>query len=307
MKSRSSKESAYFIILKKLLVTKDILQRKDFEIPKVKGKTIVEEMEPKTPKEEYVPHSTLISRLDELKKMEAITEIDTGKKAKTQLMIPFYHLTFIGMIKLLQLCDDKKFDSVIFHNLRFLDDVNFLPSKKILSNKQIFEILVYIAKNTTIIVKQRSEINTSNFNELLEHGFVELVTTSEIMDDKEDRIIYYVEIKRNYRNFSYILKERIPIYGKRDNDISIIPKDITRINKILTTIFYDEIIQRCNNAEMYPEKCTSGVGVSWVYKVIREDKDLRKIFLEYLGEINERFKIQKENVSIIRSAITRLN
>ena len=302
-----TKNEEYIIILKKLASAKHNLERKDFEIPKVKGKPIWEEIKPDNSIKNYVPHSTLIMRLKELKEIEAITEIDSGKKAKTGLTIPSYQLTFIGMMKLLQLCDEKKFDLDVFYNLRFLDAVQYQPSKRIFSNKQIFENLIRIAKNITIIVKQESKTNEGNFDKLLEHGFTQLVTTSEIMSDKEDRIICYITIKGNYQKFSYMWKERIPIYGREENNILFKPRDIDRIGKIITGVFYDELIQRCNNSELYPKKCTLGSGMSLIIKVIREDKALNETFLEYIEEMNQRFETQKEYLTNIRSSVTKLN
>lgn len=298
---KQSKESAYFIILKKLLKSQFTLTRSDFE---QKRKKLTFDEVPQKKSRERVSHSSLILRLEELKIMEAIKEIKSGKRAKTGLSIPAYHLTFIGMIKLLQLCDEKKFNSDIFNNLRYLILIQYPPIKKMFSNKQIFETLVRIAKNTTIIVERGTENNESRFQELFELGFMQFMTASELLADKKDKIIYYIAIKRHYSNFSYVLRERIPVYRvRRENKTSLNIDAIVKMNKMVTYAFYDELIQRCNDLEDFPEKYIGKNGIVQLCGIIHRHPILKELFLDHSRKINDQFEIQKEQLTRVHSLI----
>lgn len=154
---KKSKEEEYFIILKKLAETKHhVLQRKDFEIPKVKGKSISEELEKIPQKEDYIPHSTLITRLNELVENYLVRKYDSGLRSKRHLPIFEYDLTLFGLVKLLQLWSGKESLLGVWNAMTRLADI--LPYKRnleeVFTKNQLTETLSQVCKNISIdIVK----------------------------------------------------------------------------------------------------------------------------------------------------------
>jgi len=294
-RQRNSKESAYFIILKKLLLTKDILERKDFEIPKVKD-TIIEKG--KTSTEEYVPHSTLILRLEELKKIEAIKEMDSGRMSKKDLPIRSYYLTFFGIIKLLQICDEKKFNSDIFHNLESLSFISVKLLSEVFSKKQIFETLMHVCKNTRIKIVH----NPKNF---IDDDFFIRYTAADMLNGKHGTKIYLLKIKRDYLNFSYVIDEQITIHGikKRGKIVFSTAKAIVPFNKTVSCAFYDELIQRCIHKNGYPKKHTRNSAIVWLCEYIKWAIPLNDNFLNYLEKLTRQFEDQSKYITNISQAV----
>ena len=212
-KQRSSKESAYLTILKKLSATEyTLLQRKDFEIPKVKGKSLREEMDAKAPKGEYVPHSTLISRLEELKKMSMIIEYDSEKIWRENKPEKAYHITFLGLLKLFQLESDKKSLGDIWNKITVS---SYLITYKrmleeIFTKEQITETLrsVYENVNINIITEPKKKLKPERIQDS---------TAWELLKGKFGVKIYVVEITMNFPLFSHTIIEHIHIHAQKIN------------------------------------------------------------------------------------------
>lgn len=300
---RRTKEEGYFTILFKLL-RRYGLTRPDIEKPKLKKLGCREEIE-KIPKKDYVPHSSLIKRLKELEKMGAIESFDSGKLSKINLPIDRYDLTFLGVIKLLQLCDEKHFEPEIMSNLRLgriLIGLGYLENA--FSKEQLYETLVYVCKNTRIQVYDNS-------TELKEPtGKVQFLTGAEILDEKShDIFIYSLEIILKYPNFSYIIDERMLVFEKNPLGKKIRPKLTVRrtIDEMLSSAFYYELMHRSMSVTYIGENYPGEKGKLLVLELVRKNRVLKPAFLKFLDKIQRQNELRSLETNELKSDILKVS
>ncbi len=304
-KTRRTVEQEYFIILRKL-ASADSLKRADFELPKVKGKTVSEYFDPKVSQDSYVPHSSLIQRLNELKQMEVVDEYDSGLKSKKNLPIMEYCITVLGTIKLLQLCDETKFLQDVWSNSYHLSYL--LPTRKFLTQglgkklkfrkKQLFHTLVSVCKNIKIKIDNDPGYSKPNIDSW--------VSASELLQGKKGLKVYHVFLTVRHGDFSYTVWERIPAYAKENHKGEIRFVDIPaymKINELVSCAFFHELILRCSSIEFvrhgYPQ-----MGKYLLMEYLRRDKDLKRFYLDFIDRIERKRFPERKLIDEIKIRIS---
>ncbi len=276
----------------------DILQRKDFETPKVKGKFLVEEMDAKAPKGEYVPHSTLISRLEELKKMSMIVEYDSGKRSKKKLPIKEYSITFLGLLKLFQLESDKKSLSDIWNKITVSS--HLITYKRMLeyifTKKQLTDTLrsVYENVNINIITEPKKKSKSERIQDS---------TAWELLKGKFGVKIYVVEITMNFPLFSHTIIEQILIHAQKINGkIKFLDNQaVVVINKIIICAFLHELVIRSSLVEYVKRGYPREKG-KFLILHLKQDNELSTIYKGFLDKIENQRRFEEDIIKEIRKS-----
>ena len=280
----------------------EALKRGDFEFPKVKGKTISQSLNPKVSHDSYVPHSSLIDRLAELKEIEAIDVFDSDLRSKKNLPILEYGITSLGMIKLFQLCKETDLLSDVWTNMSRLPYL--LMYRRTLENyftkKQLFDTLVTVCKNIKIEIDNEPQKFTPG-------KFYMGVTLSDLLEGKKGIKVYYVFLTVKHNNFVSTVFKRYPVYAKKDHKgrIRFMTTPVyVGINKLVTCAFFHELILRCSNIDFadqgYPlERKVVGM------ELLRKDKDLGAAYLDFLQTIEWQRDREKELLGEIKTKISR--
>jgi len=300
-KQRRTKDDEYFTILHKLVFSPLIALRKpDFELPRIRIKSQTEELKPEISKSSYVPHSSLIDRLNELKEIEAIVEYDIGQKSKKNLPVMGYYITLFGLIKFLALCATREFIpnllhhsfrlAYIFTSLKFLQDV--------FSEKQLFDALVEVCKNTQI------EIDYEPW-ELFKNASKSYLSKKDILEGKKAVKLYRVIFKVQHIGFSFRLRQLVPCYAyEREGKKLVFEKlPIDSINKMIACIFYHELISRCLNPEFQVDGFPFMKALVYVTSYLKSDKEVLPTYLEILREIEIHILMEKDNISTIHKLL----
>jgi len=300
-KTRRTKDQEYFIILRKLALVEE-LKRGDFEFPKVKGKAISQSLDPIVPHDSYVPHSSLIDRLTELKEIESIDVFDSGLRSKKNLPILEYAITSLGMIKLFQLCKETDLLSDVWTNMSRLPYL--LMYRRTLKNyfkkKQLFDTLVTVCKNIKIEIDNEPQKFTPG-------KFYMGVTVSDLLEGKKGIKVYYVFLTVKHNNFVSTVFKRYPVYAKKDHKGRIrfmIAPAYVGINKFVTCAFFHELILRCSNID-FADKGYPLEGKVVVMEILRRDKDLGATYLDFLQTIEWQRNREKKLLDEIKTKISR--
>ena len=288
-KHESSKEEEQnFIILKRLtrLDYTESLRRTDFERSDV-GESLVESGHSDENKDATIPHSSLFNRIKQLVRNEAVWEDESGDKSKRHLPIMEYNITVIGLIELLRLCHDRKFQQDIFENLNTLPYIQFNIGKllSVFSKEQLFETIVSVCYNTII------DIDYDPFSQQLgdgKYGFLRMVTAADLLDKKDGMIVYYIFTEFKKSNFSYMVRERIPIYGKLQGKKRIFfkSKALVGISEVVSCAFFHELILRCADTKHKDWRYPFAMGRKVVLEIIRTDPQLMKRYSSFLQQLN---------------------
>lgn len=261
---------------------------------------------PDTFPDSIIPHSSSINRFQELVQNESITESDSGKKSYKQSPMMEYYITPIGIIELLRLFRNKKFDHEIFENLHKFPfiELNFDALLSVFSQEQIFETLVDVSSNTTI------KIDHDPFNDTpIEDGsgFIKTVTAFELLNKKNKLIVFYIFNKFTHNNFSYVISERIPIFGKLQKKKRIFQKSkpMIAISRMFECSFFHELTLRCQNLnyEDYPAKN----GISIVLGIIRTNPQLNNAYSKFLIQITNIMKFNLDSLKEIKNSLSTKN
>jgi len=295
---RKTKEDEYFIILKKLASVKNFesLKRKDFERPKIVKKSFRGEIE--KPQDEFIPHSTLISRLEELKKMNMVEDYDSGERSKKNLPIKEYSMTFLGAVKLYQLCKDEK---LLLDVWDLMPRFSYLlmykhPLESVFTKEQLTDTLSYVCKNIVI------DIVTDTHNMEFKPGRIPGLTAYDELKGKLSVKIYFVEITVNFPSFSHTIIERIPIYAKKiDRKIQFLDvQAIDIINKIITCVFLHELFIRSSLLEYVQLEYPNKKGRNHIMHILKQDKELNIVYKDFLKKIESDRRFEEKTINEIK-------
>lgn len=299
-KQRRSKEEEYKTILRKLIKSQG-LTRKDFEAPKVKGKSYVDKLDSKLRKEDFVPHSSLIDRLNELVKLEVIEEFYSGNISKKGLPIMEYEITWLGTIFLLQLCDESKYLPNILPNISNIPHI-WLAVKsltKVFSKKQIFETLVSVAKNIRI------EIEKDPLNQKIREGWLPGLTAWELLKGKNGIKIYFLELRLNHGRSSHLIRERFSVFGEKRHGKIVFPnvRHEIKIIKLFSVSFFHELILRCTRDEIKYLKYPREIGRKLVLMRLSHYKEMKDEYVELLEKVETAREQESIMIKNIKKAL----
>ncbi len=276
-----TKEEEYLIILKKL-AKNGPQTRPDFERPRFKANTVFSGIESVPEKDDFIPHSTLIDRLKDLIEIEAIEEFDSGKKSKKKLPIMEYDISLLGIIKMLQLCNEHEFQSDILPNIYRLSIIWYFvkPLTKVFSRTQIYETLVHVCKNTTVVIeKDPMKVDLTKYH-------IPLISAYDLLKGKNGIKTFIIESKVDQLHSSCLLTNKFSAYGKKLKEKVIFSniKPISEINNIVTAMFFHELIFRCSNPS-YLSKKYPFQGKRILLQWINSEKQFKTIYSNFLQKI----------------------
>lgn len=298
-KYRRTKEREHFSILSRL-ANHESLKRIEFERPKT-HRSFTEENH--KPSEDVIPHSSLIDRLTELKKMEAVWESDSGEKSKKNITMNEYTLTPIGLIKLFGMCTGKELLPLDFHmkwSLPYIFMyVKFLQS--MFSEKQLFEALIQVCKNIEIDIE---------YNPLLlyDKNTKSYLTKEDMSEGKKAVKMYHIYVKIKHSQFSFVLSKHVKSYQYELGKNKFRFRDSEALNAIIVMTacaFYHELIMRCQNPEFQIPGFTFGKARLYVIDVLRDNADLWNFYLDMLDEIEDYVEQEKKDVAYVKKLLIR--
>lgn len=305
-KSRQTPNETYFRILRKLSA-RQTLRRKDFEQPKPTVTDVKTKFEhQKKTRLKYIPHSSLILRLNELSDSHYIISKYSGKKSKRGDPILEYGITFFGFIKLLQLCEGKFYSDIMKNTTHIAPKIIWIKIEqiletKILDEKQLFDILVTVAKNTEIQI---------DFNPRRTSG---TTITKPISIPKAlyfgDKIkwihVFDVEMTIRQINHYYKIRETFLSYGKTRTKQEIKLEDFKQqrhINHMFIFAFTNELIMRCYREDGYT-KLLHPMDKRFLLKIIKSDNILSKIFIDEVSAVELQQDDENEIVNKVKKAL----
>jgi hypothetical protein len=304
-----------FLILRQL-ASKNSQKRRDFEEPKRKFKGVKDELEGGDNRFKFIPHSSLILRLEKLVESCAIIEQNSGEKSKKGLIIKEYKLTFFGFIKLLQLCKKNKFYSDIFKNssknipIIISFQIKKLLESKIFTEPQLFFILVDIANNIDIQIDFKAKENAGIIGDRI-YQMPSLLLIKEIKWVH----VYDIEIKIKQIENEYILHKTFIASGKTRSKKDMEQNDLEphqEINKIFMFAFVNELIMRCYRThEKYLGYMTPD-ELPFLLEMLRSNDILKKNYFKNIDHVLEQQRIEqnimlgaKKSLKSKRSLISR--
>ena len=306
-KSRQIPNEAYFQILRKLSA-RETLRRTDFEQPKPTVTNIKTKFEhQKQTRLKYIPHSSLILRLNELSNSHYIISKYSGEKSKKGDSILEYSITFFGFIKLLQLCEEGKFYSDIMKNTSRIAPkiiwikIEQILKSKILNEKQLFDVLVTVSKNTEIQI---------DFNPWRASG---TTITKPISIPKALRLgdkikwihVFDVEMTIRQINHYYKIRETFLSYGKTRTKQEIKLQDFKQqrhINHMFIFAFTNELIMRCYRQDGYTRRLHP-MDKRFLLKIIKRDNILSKIFIDEVSAVELQQGDENEIINKVKKAL----
>lgn len=307
-KKRRDPKEEQFLILRKLASGGE-LERNDFE-EKRRFKGVEEELERGRNSSEYVPHSSLILRLEELVDLQSIVARDSGKKSKKGLPMKEYYLTLFGFIRLLQLCKKETFYKDIFENAsRHIPKIIWFQIErllkiKMLSKEHLFFILVEIAKNTDIQIDFNPKDNAGIIGNRV-YKF-----SSSLLSEKIKWIhVHDVEIKIKQIENVYPLHKTFITYGKTKSKKDMKEKDskfIGEINRMFIFAFVHELIMRCYRINDRFSKKDGDVKyvtsdeAPFLLEVLKLDESLKRIYFENIDYILDQQRIEQETMMDVK-------
>lgn len=292
---RRSPESDHYLILRKLSSGKN-LRRKDFEIPRLKTLEFNDEVKSRKIRNEYVSHSSLRLRLDELIKTSSVVQIQTRDKSKKGEPISEFYITFFGIVKMLQLHGDS-FDEEIFSNsLRHIpfalsDVIEKLTESKILDKETILHLLVSCAKSFDLLIDYKPNENAGIIGDRL-YNFPSTLLLKKWVH------VYDVQIKIKQISTTYSFHQTFIASGETRKKSEIKEKTgkiILKINQLFIFCFIHELIMtafRIPRPKKYPTPDT----LHLVIDVIKSNKLTRKIYLE---NIQNSISVQSEELNVL--------
>lgn len=311
-KNRRDPNDEQFLILRKLASNRQ-LRRGDFEQPKPTIKGIKDELELGRNKSKYIPHSSLILRLNELIKSQSIIELDSGEKSKKGLVIKEYYLTFFGFIKLLQLCEKEKFYEDIFLNAsKHIPKIIWFQIEKLIeiemvSKEHLFFILIEIAKNTDLQIDFTPRDNAGIIGNRV-YRF-----PSSLLDKKIKWIhVYDIEIKIKQIENTYPLRRTFITSGKTKSQKDMKEKDskfMGEINRMFVFAFVNELIMRCyriNDRFSKTDEDSKYITpdeAPFLLEVLKLDESLKRIYFEHIDYVLDQQRIEQETMINVKKSL----
>lgn len=305
-KSRRDPKEEQFLILRKLASGGE-LKRRDFEEPKRRLKEVKEKLEFGKNRSKYVPHSSLILRLDELVESHAIMKQNSGEESKKGLPIKEYYLTLFGFIRLLQLCEEEKFYSDIFKNSsRHLPKIIWFQIEKLLeikmlSKEHLFFILVEIAKNTDIQI----DFDPRNHPGIIGNRIYRM-SSSLLMKDVKWIHVYDVEIKIKQIENVYPIHKTFITSGKTRSEKDKKQKDakyMGDINKMFIFAFVNELIMRCYRLDGKYSKYITPDEAPFLLEILRFDNLLKRIYFDFVDDILYQQGIERDTILNVQKSL----
>lgn len=240
-------DTGQFIILRKL-ADGSKLHSTAFESPRYNDISNHESLDSRN--SDTLSHSSADKRLNELVKEGSIKAYNIDKKPKIRQRKE-YRITIYGFIKLLGLSHDRGFLADVMEKIpgQFFissDDFEFL--KPIFTEKLLFDTITAVCKNTKIVI----DFDAKKKPKYIFLGVPSTILTNGITWAHQ----YYIEIKVQHLESSYILKRFITIKGAKKDQTTETVKVFNTINGLINTTFFYELLMRCkrHGAEfsMYP-------------------------------------------------------
>lgn len=310
--NRRNPDEENFLILRQLASKREQI-RTDFEEPPRKFKGVKAELERGKNRPLYIPHSSLILRLEKLLESHAIIEQDSGKISKKGLPIKKYSLTFFGFIKLLQLCKKEEFHNDIFENASVYIpkiiwfQIERLLEHKMMSKEHLFFILVEVAKNTDIQIDLDPKENAGIIGNRI-YRFPSSLLAKEIKWVH----IHDIEIKIKQIQNVYPFHRTFITHGKTTSKIDMQAKDSKHmgdINKMFIFAFTHELIMRCYRIDdrfstrdgniMYP----TPDGAPYLLEFLKLNESLKRIYLTNIDYILDQQIIEQETMTTVKKIL----
>lgn len=305
-KSRTDPNETHFLILRKLAHGKS-LERTAFEAPKLEKLYHMRQKETPQTKisDQYIPHSTLITRLEELVDSHFILEINSGKKSKKQLPIMEYRLTLYGFIRLLQLCKEKEFYSDLFQNSEhylpsvIVNQIRLLIKSKIFGIKQLFLLLVDVAKKIDIQI---------DFEPRRDSGST--ITRPFLLSGKENSSktkyvhVFSVFMKIRQIHSDYNVERTFVSSGKTEQEIKLQDGEhILRINRMFIFAFVNELIMRCYRINDRHKEYPRPDEAVFLLEILRLDNTIKQIYFEQIDEILYQQEIERDTILDVQKSL----
>lgn len=252
-----------------------------------------------------IPHSSSINRIRELISNDAIIEQDSGIKSKKDLPMMQYRISIIGMIDLLKLCHERKFDQEIFENLDMLPYIEWNLNKLLIifSKEQIFETLVNVCNNTTIFTnyipfKKDFEKNKSK---IIKYGIRNVLT-----DKQFQRMDWNIFHKFIQDDFSYTVSNGITLnsISRKKNRFFVYSKALNMISTMISCAFFHELILRCSSMGNMNKYHYNRNGKDIVLTIIMEIPQLKETYLKFINQINNTMKINMDLLKDVEKSIS---
>lgn len=310
-KKRRDPKEEQFLILRKLASGGE-LERNDFE-EKRRFKGVKDELERGRNSSKYVPHSSLILRLDELVDLQSIVARESGKKSKKGLPMKEYYLTLFGFIRLLQLCKKETFYKDIFENAsRHLPKIIWFQIEKILgikmiSKEHLFFILVEISKDTDIQIDFNPKDNAGIIG-----NRVYRFSSSLLRKEIKWIHVYDVEIKIKQIENKYPFHKTFITSGKTKSQKDIKKKDFKvmgNINRMFIFAFVNELIMRCYrisdrfSKDQGKSKYPTTDEAPFLLEVLKLDESLKKIYFENIDYILDQQRTEQEIMINVKKSL----
>ena len=282
MKKKRSKEGEYYLILRNL-IKKDKRRRKEFEPPKLSIKKFNELLHSQSDLE-YVPHSSLIKRLNELLVIHAVKEFDSGEVTKRKLPIKEYSITTFGFIKLVSLCEGKSMpkdiiDALFFHFPKI--SYNLKSLEMAIKKNHLLETLVDVCKNIAIYSCQYSKKSCSG------NSLKTYVTAYELKKAKNGIIVFQIESLLEHLNTEFLWKNRMVVYSELVGGVLMYKTHNVeaRLADIISATFFHQLQIRCRKidyAKNYPQE----IAVDLLNRIISNETNLKEVYLELLNGLS---------------------
>ena len=305
-KSRTDPNEAHFLILRKLAHGKS-LKRTTFEVPKPKKLHYMRQKEtpPTKISDQYIPHSTLITRLEELVSSNFILELDSGNKSKKQLPIMEYRLTFYGIIRLLQLCKEDEFYPDVFRNsehylpIVIVNQIQLLIKSKIFGIKQLFSLLVDVAKKFDIQIDYEPRRDSGS-----------TITRPFLLSGKENSSktkyvhVFSVFMKIRQIHSDYNVERTFVSSGKTEQEIKLQDGGhILRINRMFIFAFVNELIMRCYRINDRHKEYPRPDEAIFLLEILRFNPILKQIYFEQVDEILYQQGIERDTILDVQKSL----
>ena len=210
-----------------------------------------------------------------------------------------------GFIRLLQLCEEGTFYSDIFENsktyLPFIisNQIQVLIQTKILDEKQLFSILVDVAKNIDIQI---------DYNPRRQHGSTIsrpfIIPTTLLFKEIKWVHVFDVLIKVRQIDNDYNLRKTFIASGKTDEEIKIQDGTQTKkINEMLIFAFVNELIMRCYRLDGKYVGYPTPDEAPFLLEMLRFDPLLKRIYFDYVDDILYQQRIERDTIHNVKKSL----
>ena len=264
-----------------------------------------DELKGRKNREKYIPHSTLITRLKELVDSNLILETDSGILSKKKLSIMKYNITLYGFIRLLQLCEEDKFYLDIFQNSKIhspsviWNQIQMLIQSKMLDKKQLFAILVDIAKNIDIQIDYNPRRSSGT---TISRPF--FMSSSLYFKEIKWVHVFNVLMKIRQINNDYNIERTFIASGKTEKEIRLQDGiQFIEINRMFIFAFVNELIMRCYRTDGKYAKYLTLDEAPFLLETLRFNKILKRIYFETVDDILYQQGIERDTILNVQKSL----